>query len=67
MGLFNSRFVGFVFLNSTFDELRVYKAELEDMDEWLLRNDLPLSLFGEISLNEQWSEENVRNVSYTCA
>ena len=30
------------------------------------KNDLSLSLFCEISLNEQWSEENVRNVSYTC-
>ena len=37
MGLFNSRFVGFVFLNSTFDELPVYKAELEHMHEWLLK------------------------------
>ena len=37
MDLFNSRFVGFVFLNSTFDELRVYKAELEHMHEWLLK------------------------------
>ena len=36
MGLFNSTFVGFVFL-STFDELRIYKAELEHMDEWLLK------------------------------
>ena len=36
MVLFNSRFVGFVFL-STFDELRVYKAELEHMHEWLLK------------------------------
>ena len=35
MVLFNSRFVGFVFL-STFDELRVYKAELEHM-QWLLK------------------------------
>ena len=34
MVLVNSRFVGFVFL-STFDELRVYKAELEHM-QWLL-------------------------------
>ena len=66
MGLFNSRFVDSVFLNSTFNELRVYMAELKDMDEWLLKNDLSLSLFGKISLNEQWSEENVRNVSYTC-
>ena len=30
-----------------------------------LKNDLSLSSFGKISLNEQWSEENVRNVSYT--
>ena len=30
------------------------------------KNDLSLSLFCKISLNEQWSEENVRNVSYTC-
>ena len=37
MGLLNSRFVGFVFLNSTFDELRVFKAELEHMHEWLLK------------------------------
>ena len=64
MVLFNSRFVGFVFL-STFDELRVYKAELEHM-QWLFKNDLSLSLFGKISLNEQWSEENVGNVSHTC-
>ena len=35
MVLVNSRFVGFVFL-STFDELRVYKAELEHM-QWLLK------------------------------
>ena len=27
------------------------------------KNDLSLSLFGKISLNEPWSEENVRNVS----
>ena len=31
--LFNSRFVGFVFL-STFDELRIYKAELEHMNSF---------------------------------
>ena len=31
MVLFNSRFVGFVFLSTSFDELRVYKAELEHM------------------------------------
>ena len=37
MGLFNSRFAGFVLLNTTFDELRVYEAELEHMDEWLLK------------------------------
>ena len=30
------------------------------------KNDLSLSLFGKISLNEEWSEENVRNVSYAC-
>ena len=30
------------------------------------KNDLSLSLFGKISLNKQWSEENDRNVSYTC-
>ena len=30
------------------------------------KNDLSLSLFGKISINEQWSEENVRNVSYNC-
>ena len=30
------------------------------------KNDLSLSLFGKISLNEQWSGENVRNVSDTC-
>ena len=35
MVLFSSRFAGFVFL-STFDELRVYKAELEHM-QWLLK------------------------------
>ena len=30
------------------------------------KNDLSLSFFGKISLNEQWSEaKNVRNVSYT--
>ena len=28
------------------------------------KNDLSLSLFGKISLNEQWSEENVRNASH---
>ena len=33
-----------------------------------LKDDLSLSLFYKISLNVQvqWSEENVRNVSYTC-
>ena len=36
MVLFN-RLVGFVFLNPTFDELRVYKAELEHMYEWFLK------------------------------
>ena len=30
------------------------------------KTDLSLSLFGKISLNNQWSEENVRNVSHTC-
>ena len=30
------------------------------------KNDLSLSLSCKISLNEQWSEEHVRNVSYTC-
>ena len=43
--------MGFVFL-STFDELRVYKAELEHM-QWLLKM-ISLSLFGKISLNEQY-------------
>ena len=37
MGLFNSRFVGFVFLNPTFDELCDFKAELEHMHEWPLK------------------------------
>ena len=55
--------MGFVFL-STFDELRVYKAELAHAVAF--KNDLSLSLFGKISLNEQWSEENVSNVSHTC-
>ena len=31
-----------------------------------LKNDLLLSLFYKISLSVQWSQENVRNVSYTC-
>ena len=31
-----------------------------------LKNDLSLSLFYKISLNVQWSEENFRNVRYTC-
>ena len=56
MRLLNSGFVGFVFLSTSFDGLRIYKAELEHMNGFLKM----ICHFR----YEQRSEENVRNASY---